>query len=36
VGQFTEAEHSEYEGNVRANEFIACLQRLARPAIAAG
>ena len=29
-GQLTEAERAEYEGYVRANKFIAILQRLAR------
>ncbi len=29
-GRLTEAEQSEYEGYVRANKFIAILQRLAR------
>ena len=29
-GELTEAEKSEYEGYVRANKFVAVLQRLAR------
>ena len=29
-GRLTEAEQAEYEGYVRANKFIAILQRLAR------
>jgi len=29
-GALTEAERSEYEGYVRANKFVAVLQRLAR------
>ena len=29
-GRLTEAERAEYEGYVRANKFIAILQRLAR------
>ncbi len=29
-GRLTEAEQAEYEGYVRANKFIAVLQRLAR------
>ena len=29
-GQLTETERAEYEGYVRANKFIAILQRLAR------
>ena len=29
-GSLTEAEQAEYEGSVRANKFIAILQRLAR------
>lgn len=29
-GSLTEAERAEYEGYVRANKFIAILQRLAR------
>ena len=34
-GQLTEPERAEYEGYVRANKFIAVLQRLARQMIAA-
>jgi predicted transcriptional regulator len=33
-GRLTEAEQAEYEGYVRANKFIAVLQRLARQMIA--
>ncbi len=32
-GQLTEAEQAEYEGYVRANKFIAILQRQARQMI---
>jgi hypothetical protein len=35
-GQLTESERAEYEGYVRANKFIAVLQRLARQMAAAG
>jgi hypothetical protein len=34
-GRLTEAEQAEYEGYVRANKFIAILQRLARQMTAA-
>ena len=34
-GLLTEAERAEYEGYVRANKFVANLQRLARRMIAA-
>jgi hypothetical protein len=34
-GQLTDAERAEYEGYVRANKFIAILQRLARQMYAA-
>jgi hypothetical protein len=33
-GQLTEAEHAEYEGYVRANQFIAVLQAKARKILA--
>ena len=32
-GQLTEAERAEYEGYVRANKFVATLQRQARQII---
>ena len=32
-GQLTEAERAEYEGYVRANKFVATLQRQARQVI---
>ena len=34
-GALTEAERAEYEGYVRANKFVAVLQRLARQMAAA-